>query len=240
MLRTLLGTDLWIEQKSRQAFNLDTILLADFIKIPARSKTVADFGTGVGALILYMSKKTKANIIGIEIQDERFSQAQKNITLNHLDHQISCLHHDVRELTLKNLDVVISNPPFFKITENGNINESEEDRIARHEVMLTLKELVISASKALKYGGHFFMIHRPDRFSEIVDIFKENQLEIKRVRFVHPYLKSSPNHILIEAIKNGQQGMKVEPPLILYEKKHVMTQELIDIYGGKNYVTERS
>ncbi len=239
MLRTLLGTDLWIEQKSRQAFNLDTILLADFIKIPARSKVVADFGTGAGALILYMSKKTKAKIIGLEIQEDRYLQAVHNIELNNLTDQLSCKHQDVRSTDLKDLDVVISNPPFFKITENGNVNESEGDRIARHEVMLTLNELIESASRTLKFGGHFFMIHRPDRFAEIVEVMNRFAFEIKRIRFVHPYLNANPNHVLIEAIKNGQQGMKVEPPLILYYEKHVLTNEVVDIYGGKSYVTKR-
>lgn len=240
MLRTLLGTKLWIEQKSRQAFNLDTILLADFVKVPAKSRTVADFGTGAGAIMLYLSQKTQAKIIGIEVQEERYLQAKNNIELNHLEGQLSCILEDVRKLDLKDLDVVVSNPPFFKVTENGNLNETEDDRIARHEVMLTLSELIASAAKVLKFGGHFFMIHRPDRFSEIVDEMKKNQMEIKRIRFVHPYLKSNPNHVLIEAIKNGQPGMKVEPPLILYYEKHVLTNELVDIYGGKSYVAKRT
>ncbi len=240
MLRTLLGTNLWIEQKSRQAFNLDTILLADFVKIPAKSKRVADFGTGAGPIMLYLSQKTKAQIIGVEVQEDRVLQARNNIELNHLENQLSCVQADIRSLEFKDLDVVVSNPPFFRITENGNLNETEDDRIARHEVMLTLSELIKSAAKALKFGGHFFMIHRPDRFAEIVDEMNQNQFEIKRIRFVHPYLNAHPNHVLIEAIKNGQPGMKVDPPLILYYEKHVLTNELVDIYGGKSYVTNRT
>ncbi len=240
MLRTVLGTDLWIEQNSRQAFNLDTILLADFIKVPARSKTLYDFGTGAGALMLYMSKKTKAKITGIEIQENRYKQAIHNIELNHLENQLSCLHQDIRTLEKKDIDVIISNPPFFKVNEHSNVNDNEDDTIARHEVMLSLKELVESVAKCLKFGGHFFMIHRPDRFAEIVDVLNANQLEIKRIRFVHPYLKSNPNHVLLEAIKNGQPGMKVEPPLVLYYEKHILTKELVDIYGGKTYVTKHT
>ncbi len=240
MLRTVLGTDLWIDQKSRQAFNLDTVLLADFVKVPARTKTLLDFGTGAGALMLYMSKKTKAKITGIEIQEDRYKQAVYNIELNHLNHQLSCLNQDIRKLEENNIDVVISNPPFFKVNEKSNVNDNEDDTIARHEVMLSLKELVEAASKSLKFGGHFFMIHRPDRFAEIVDVLNMYQLEIKRVRFVHPYLDSNPNHVLIEAIKNGQPGMKVESPLILYYEKHILTKELVDIYGGRAYVTKRT
>lgn len=240
MLRTVLGTDLWIDQKSRQAFNLDTVLLADFIKVPAKTKTLFDFGTGAGALMLYMSKKTQAKITGVEIQEDRYKQALKNIELNQLDHQLSCLHQDVKTLDEKNIDVIISNPPFFKVNEKSNVNDNEDDTIARHEVMLSLNELLETVSQTLKFGGHFFMIHRPDRFAEIVDVMNTYQLEIKRIRFVHPYLNTPPNHVLIEAIKNGQPGMKVEPPLILYYEKHILTKELVDIYGGRAYVTKRT
>ena len=102
MQRTLLGTDLLINQKPNQAFNLDTILLADFIKVPARTKTLLDFGTGAGALMLYMSKKTKAKITGIEIQSERYEKALSNVELNHLNERLSCVMRDVRELEIKN------------------------------------------------------------------------------------------------------------------------------------------
>lgn len=233
MLRTLLGTDLWIEQNSRQAFNLDTVLLAHFVKIPYRSKTVLDIGTGAGPLMLYLSKKTKANIIGIEIQEERYLQALKNIEMNHLEKQISCLHLDVKDLKMKDVDVIVSNPPFFKVSESSLVNETEEDRIARHEVALTLEELIQVISRTLKFGGYFNMIHRPDRFGEIVLLLEKYQLTPKRVQFVHPYLDHPANHILIEATKQGSPGLTVEKPLILYIEKHVLTKEMTDIYGGK-------
>ena len=237
MLRTLLGSQLMIEQKGRQAFNLDTILLADFVKVPAKSKVLMDFGTGAGALLLYMSEKTKASIIGVEIQEDRYHQAVRNIKLNHLESQVSVIHQDVKKLEMKNIDCVITNPPFFKVTETSNTNESEEDTIARHEVMLTLDELILSASKCLKFGGHFYMIHRPDRFAEIISVMNKYQLEAKRIRFVHPYLDSQANHVLIHAIKNGQPGITLEKPLILYIEKHILTKEMVDIYGGRKHVT---
>ncbi|MDO9628484.1 MAG: methyltransferase [Acholeplasmataceae bacterium] len=238
MLRTLLGTKLMIEQKGRQAFNLDTILLADFVKVPAKTKVLMDFGTGAGALMLYMSQKTKASIVGVEVQEQRYLQALHNIKLNHLEPQVTVLHQDVRTIDMKDVDCIISNPPFFKVSEGSNKNESEDDTIARHEVMLTLDELISSASRTLKYGGHFYMIHRPDRFAEIVSVMNKYHIEIKRVRFVHPYFDREANHVLIQGIKNGQSGMTLESPLILYVEKHILTKEMVSIYGGRENVTE--
>lgn len=232
MSRTLLGTNLLIEQNARQAFNLDTILLAHFVKIPVKSKVVLDLGTGVGPLMLYLSTKTRAKIIGVEIQESRYVQALHNIKLNHLEHRLSCVHQDAREFYYKNVDVIVTNPPFFKLSEDANLSLDEEDRIARHEVMLTLEELCQVVSKNLKFGGYVNMIHRPDRLTEIIACFEKYQLSIKRIRFVHPYSDKPANHVLIEAMKHGQKGMKVEKPLIVYQEKHQLTEEMTQIYGG--------
>lgn len=233
MLRTLLGTDLWIDQKSSQAFNLDTVLLAHFIKVPAKSKIVLDLGTGAGALMLYLSTKTKAKIIGVEVQEDRYLQALKNVELNHLQNQLFCLNQDIKTLKMKNVDCIVSNPPFFKVTETSNINDNDDETIARHEVLINLEELVSTVSKTLKFAGHFFMIHRPNRFAELVSIMQKYQLEIKRVRFVHPYIDHKANHVLIHAIKNGQPESIIEAPLVLYKEKHIFTDEMNKINGGK-------
>ncbi len=232
MKRSLLGTDLQIEQEGRQAFNLDTILLQSFVKIPQKSKTVLDLGTGVGPLMLYLSKKTKAKIIGVEIQEKRYVQALKNIELNDLQSRLSVLHMDIKDLKMKDVDVIVSNPPFFKVSETSNVNLDEEDTIARHEVMLNLSDLMKVVSKTLKFGGYFYMIHRPDRLEEIMTLCQNENMSVKRIRFVHPYLHHEANHVLIEVMKWGNPGLKVEKPLILYVEKHVLTKEMVDIYQG--------
>ena len=232
MLRTLLGTSLLIEQSPKQAFNLDTILLQHFTRIPYRAKRVVDIGTGIGPLMLYLSTKTKAHIIGVEVQEKRYLQALHNIKLNNLEHQLSCMHLDAKDLYLKDVDVIVTNPPFFKLSEKGHVNEDEESRIARHEVLLTLEELLSVVSRNLKFGGHLSMIHRPERLTEIISLCEKVQLTVKRIRFVHPYVDQKPNHVLIEAVKHGQMGTKIEPPLIVYQEKHTLTKEMTDIYGG--------
>lgn len=237
MHTTLIGTDLSIEQNKIQAFNLDTILLANFVKIPAGTKKVLEIGTGAGALLLYMSKKTKAEIVGVEIQEQRYKQAIINISKNNLESQISCLHKDIRTMEMDLFDCIVSNPPFFKVNDKTKKNNNVEDTISRHEVSLSLEELTVAVKKNLKYGGHFFMIHRPDRFAEIVKLFTESRLAIKRVQFVHPYLDAKANHVLIEAIKNGKPGTVIEKPMIVYDEKHVLTKTMKDIYGGRVYVT---
>jgi len=237
MPRKLLGTNLLIEQSKSDAFNLDTILLGSFINIPLKAKLVMDFGTGAGGLMLFLSEKTKAKIIGVEVQEDRYNQALENIKLNNLSDQVSVILKDINDLDYKNVDYIISNPPFFKVDEKSILNEEDDIKIARHELLLTLEDLIKVASKTLKDNGYFVLIHRPNRFTEILEYFNKYKLEPKEIRFIHPYQNSDANHVLISASKNGKKGLKVLKPLIIYKDKHQLTDEMIKIYGGNINVT---
>lgn len=226
MIRKLIGSNRLIEQTKKDAFNLDTILLANFIRVPYHAKTVVDVGTGNGVLMLYLADKTKAKIIGVEIQAEHAALAEKNIIKNALSQRLSVIHNDIKHVTLKGVDCVVCNPPFFKVNALTKKHVDPAVAMARHEVALTFEALVISASQMLKQGGYFYVIHRPDRISEIIAMLETHQLTVKRMRFVHPYANRDANHVLIAAMKLGDHGTKLESPLILYKDKHVYSDEL--------------
>lgn len=226
MLRKLIGSDKLIEQSRKSAFNLDTILLAHFLKMPRRTKTVVDVGTGNGVLMLYLADKVNGKIIGVEIQEENAKLAQKNITLNGLDKRLSVICDDIKNVELKGVDYMVCNPPFFKVSALSRKNIDPAIAIARHEINLTFEELVKAASLMLKHGGYLYFIHRPDRISEIIATLESHDLTVKRMRFVHPYVNREPNHVLIAARKYAEHGTIVEKPLILYKEKNVYTDEL--------------
>ncbi len=226
MIRKLIGSNRIIEQYHKIAFNLDTVLLANFIHIKKSAKAVVDIGTGNGVLMLYIADQTKANIIGVEIQEERADLAKKNITLNSLDNRLSVITDDIKNVELKGVDYVVCNPPFFKVGELTRKHVDPAIAMARHEVTLTFEDLAKSASKMLKHGGICYIIHRPDRIGEITAILDQYDLTIKRMRFVHPYVDRRANHVLIEAKKYGEHGTILEKPFILYKAKNEYTDEL--------------
>lgn len=233
--RSLIGTNLLIRQREKSSFNLDTVLLANFIKINKSDKLVVDIGTGNGALCLYMSLKTNNKIIGIEIEEDIASMASYNVNLNNLDKQITIVNKDVNEINdINRADVIISNPPFFKYNEL-RLSQNEQRNIQRHELNLTLEQLFYNAKRMLKETGTFYLIHRPDRLSEIIETAMLNKFAVKKIRMVHPYLNKEANHVLIKCVKNGKQGLRVLSPLILYEDKHKLSQELLNIYSDNNY-----
>ena len=236
-MRTLIGTTLLINQSKENSFNLDTILLSNFVNITFNAKKVIDLGCGNGAISLYLSSKTTSKIIGIEIQNHLAQNAIQNVLCNNLNEQIEIVCNDIKKcyIEYRNIDCIVSNPPFFKVNAKTKTNELDEKSIARHEVALNLDELLEISSYMLKTGGKLFMIHRPERLLEILDISKRNRLAVKRIRFVHPYDNKNANHLLIELHKDGKMELVIEPPLVLYEKKNDMTKELLNIYQNNNY-----
>ena len=237
MKRQLINSKLWVEQKRGHAFNLDTVLLANFIHLNYRIKKVLDVGTGNGSLALYLSEQTKAKIIGIEIQENRYKQAIHNVAINKLESRIEIVHEDYLKTTYKDVDVIVSNPPFFKVDEHSNLNTDDSITVARHEIHLDLESLLKKVSEQLKFSGKFFMIHRPNRLIELIKLCEKYHLTLKRLQLVYPYSNKQANHILVECVKHGGEQMIIEPPLILYKEKHKLTEQAEKILGGPLNVT---
>ncbi|MBP3927515.1 MAG: SAM-dependent methyltransferase, partial [Clostridium sp.] len=103
--------------------------------------------------------------------------------------------------------------------------------IARHEVLCTLEDVVREGARVLKSGGRMYMVHRPHRLIEIITMMTKYKLEPKRMKLVHPFVDKEANMVLIEAVRGGRSMIKVEKPLIVYQKPGVYTEEIYDIYG---------
>lgn len=235
---TLHGTTLTLKQLKGHAYNLDSILLANFIrKIPKNIQTIYDFGTGQGVLLFYLSLKTNAQLIGYDIQKSLVELANENIQHLKLEKQIKVIQKDIKEVDIFHGQMIISNPPYFKVTKDRPLSQLESRKIARHEVHLTLPELLEKVSSSLRSKGVFYMSYRPDRFVELVEIATQYNLQIKEVQYVHPYVDAKANLVLIKMIKDGNEGVIIMPPFILYEQKGIMTPMLKEIYGGDLGVT---
>jgi tRNA1Val (adenine37-N6)-methyltransferase len=199
-------------------FSMDAVLLADFVR--ARTvRNMADLGAGSGVVgILLARRYPKAEVTLVELQKGLHSLCERNIKENSLEDRVRALRADIRELAgeLTGLDLVVSNPPFRR-PGSGLLSEGEEKIIARHEVALTLPELARAASGMLKARGRFCLVYLPERLADAVQTLRESRLEPKRVRFVHGRMGSEARIMLLEAVRQGRPGMKVEPPLIVYE-----------------------
>ena len=150
-----------IQRKDMFNFSLDTVLLSQFCTINKDVKNIVDFGTNNAAIPLLLSKRTPKKIIGIEIQDEAVDLARRNVELNDLNDQIEVVHGDIKDVVkeLPKAQLIVCNPPFFKVGENSNLNDNKYLTIARHEIKIDLEGIISAAAYLLDNKGRFAIVH---------------------------------------------------------------------------------
>ncbi len=216
------------QNSSYFSFSLDSIILGNYATIRLRDQRIVDFCTGNGVVPLILSKRCNKNIIGVELQEKLAELANKSVIYNHLEDQIEIVCADVKDFSKEHLnefDLILCNPPYFKVEDKSSFNDSYEKMIARHEVFLTLEEICDCAKKILKDNGNICMVHRSDRLMELLEELRKYGLEPKRIKFVYETVEKDSTLVLIEAQKCGKVGLKVEKPLIQYEIDGKMTKE---------------
>lgn len=222
-----------IQNKDWFCFGIDAVLLADFAEVK-RSSKVADFGTGTGIIpLLLEGRYSPKEIVGVEIQSEVAEMASRSIEMNDLSHKIKIINEDIKNY--KNIgagefDIVVSNPPYKK-DNTGIKNPTDKKAISRHEILISLEDIIFSASKTLKSGGKLYMIHRPERLSHILLSLDKNGFAPRRLRFVHPKSGKKPTMLLIEAVRSGGDFLTIDPPLYVYNEDGSYTDEINKIYG---------
>ena len=223
-----------IQRKGTFCFGMDAVLLSGFAVVKPGERAL-DLGTGTGIIPILLEAKTKGkHFTGLEIQKEVAEMAERSVRLNHLEDRVDIVRGDIKEASRlfgkASFDVVTSNPPYMN-DNHGLKNPDLPKAIARHEVFCTLDDVCREASLLLRSGGRFYMVHRPHRLAEIITALKTYRLEPKRMKLVHPFADKDANMVLIEAVRGGRSMMKVEAPVIVYQKPGVYTQEIYDIYG---------
>lgn len=223
------------QAKDGYRFSIDAVLLENFISAKQPDKGI-ELGCGSGVISILLAKRLNStNITAVEIQETLAKRAERNIKLNELDDRIQLLSRDIRELRKKfdtnEFDFVFSNPPFRKPT-TGRISNHEERAVARHEIEMTLQDLISTASYLLKHSGKFCLIYHPFRLAELISILREAKLEPKRMRFVHSRPGEEAKMVLIEAAKGSGIWLKIDPPLYIYDKGNHYTDETRRILGS--------
>lgn len=214
-------------------FGVDAVLLSEFAHIKP-GENVLDMGTGTGIIPILLAAKTKGrHFTGLEIQEFSAAVAKESVLLNKLEERVDIVNGDIKEASKlfgnESFNVIVSNPPYM-IADHGLRNDADEKYIARHEALCTFDDIAREASRVLISKGRFYMIHRPFRLAELFMTLKKYKLEPKRMRLVHSYVDKEPQMVLIEASKGGNSGIKIEKPLIIYEKGGEYTEELKEIY----------
>ena len=221
-------------------FGTDSVLLANFV-VSNSSNNIIDFCSGSGVISLIISKKKKYNkIFSVELQNEMYDLLEKNIKYNNLDKEIFPINCDIKDIkTIRNkitqgigngtADIIVCNPPYKK-KGTGITNMQDVKYIARHEVMCDLEDVFKSSCNLLNTKGKLYLVHKPERLVDLIELARKYRLEAKRIRFVQPNVDLKPSIVLIEYVKDGNNEVIVEKPLIEYDKDGSYTDEFLNIY----------
>ena len=212
-------------------FSLDSVLLSNFVTINKSIDKVLDIGTGNSPIPLMLTKRTKAKIDAIEIQEESYKLGYESIKYNNLQNQVNIILGDIREkykeLENNSYDTIISNPPYYR--QNVKIPLHESKQIARNEQSLSLNDIFVISKKLLKDGGNVSIVIDTERLTEVIELMKNNSIEPKRLQFVYPKETKNSKILLIEGTKNGKPGIKVLNPIFIQDSSNQYTSFIENI-----------
>ena len=225
-----------IQRNDFQNFTLDSVLLGDFVKINRKTKKILDIGTGCGIISLILAKKSKAQITGIELQPEMSELAERNAENNNFQNQIRIVNEDIKNcdriFKKDEFDVIVTNPPYFDYDGNINqINNLEQISRARHNVDITIEEIIRISAYLLKNYGSFSMVFRSDRLVEVLGLLTKHNLEPKRMKNCYTGKGKNAKISLVEAIKDAKKGFTIEEAIYVYDENGEKTEYIKKLYG---------
>ncbi|MBC8460552.1 MAG: methyltransferase [Deltaproteobacteria bacterium] len=203
-----------IQPRHGYRFSVDALLLAEFVSIKIED-LVVDLGAGCGIISLFLAIKREVGFIfGLELQEELASQAKRNILLNELEKKIAIIQGDLRHLPITPgfANVVVCNPPYRK-EKSGRINPASNKAIARHEIEVSLDDILDAGKALLKPGGRLNLIYPANRLTEVFAKMRIHKLEPKRLQIIFPDSNSHAKLAIIEGRLHGKSGLKILPPI---------------------------
>lgn len=229
MLNYLLGyPNLKVYQDdSMFKFSIDSVLLPNFVTLSKKKGKVLDIGCGNGVIPIVLTTRTSNHIDGVEIQKDVYDLAKKSVEYNKLEDQITIYNEDIKEFSKNSetdmYDTITCNPPYFKdMKQNDDLHKT----YARHEMSLSIEDVMKIAKKLLKNNGNIAIVHRTERLIDIISAMKKNNIEPKKIQFVYSKKDKPSNILLIEGTKNGKPGVKIMEPLYLHNGDHTYTEQL--------------
>lgn len=205
----------------------DSMVLADFVRLPKNAR-VLDLGSGCGTLgLLLCARDAGCTVTGVELEEAAHAAALENIRRNGLEGRLSSICADLRSIPPDSFHVCVSNPPYFSGGERHSRTPT-----ARSEDTCTPTELFAAAARSLRFGGDFFLVHKPERLAELCFEASSAGLEPKRLRLVRHRPGAPISLILLSCRRGSKPGMQLEE-LTLFHSDGTPTEDYNRIYRLK-------
>ncbi len=209
------------QNKYGYRFSIDAVILAHHAN-PKPGDKVLDLGTGCGVIpLILLYRYADLKVYGIEIQKDLFHLASLNVQENSMDEHIRILYNDIKSIkqsmTDGPVDLIVCNPPYRRV-HSGRINPNQERAIARHEIKMTLADVVKVASSMLRTMGKIILIYPAERITDVFTQLRRSHIEPKSLCTIHSKKNTDAKLIIVEGVQGGGPGIKIAPPLIIYNE----------------------
>jgi len=149
--------------------------------------SVVDIGCGSGCIALSIKNKlTHFNVTAIDVSEDALEILKKNsndVGLNIEFKQIDFLD-DTQWNCLNKFDIIVSNPPYIKLSESQNMNNNVlqyEPKIALfvpdEDPLLFYDKIALFAKNHLNENGSIYVEINEKLGTETTDLFKQYQFE---------------------------------------------------------------
>lgn len=211
-------------------FSVDAYLLAAFVN-EAPGAAVFEVGYGSGVIAVLLAAVKGLLVSGIEIQPRMVELANFSVATNGLQERVQLAQGDFREYRGGPHAALVVNPPYRPLA-TGRLNPDSAKAHSRHELSLTLDELVAGAARCLRPGGRFYCIYPAWRLVDLLAKLRSAGLEPKRLRTVHSVSDGPARLCLVSATRGGGPELKLEAPLVIYRPDGQYTDEVTAIFAG--------
>ena len=218
-----------IQQKKGYRYSIDSYLLAAFVDEPECS-SVLEIGSGSGVISILLAGVKKLFMTGVEIQPKLASMSERSVKMNGLEEKVKIISGDIKDYFGGPFDAVIANPPYRPIG-CGRINPGDEKAMARHELMLTLEQMLSCANRMINEDGRFYAIYTAWRLPDMLCTMRNSNIEPKKIIMIHSHVGSRSSLFLVKGVKGAGFELNIEKPLIIYSEQKKYTREIQELFS---------
>lgn len=208
----MLGDLKIVQDKRLYRFTSDSIILSRFAD-SYNGEVVADFcaGSGIVGLHYYGLNTDKVKSVDLfELQSELCDLARSSIELNNLADKFTVIEGRLQDATISQngkYSLILCNPP-YKRKNGGEQGLAGHIAVCRHEIEITLEEIIATASRLLKFGGRLCICQKLERFTDLIYHMRKYDIEPCAIEFVRTRPDKPPYLVLVKGVKGKRPQLK--------------------------------
>jgi tRNA1Val (adenine37-N6)-methyltransferase len=216
------------QKKRGYRYSLDAYLLAAFVREQGGTRAL-EIGSGSGVISLLLAAVKGLLMTGVEIQEAMAEMSRRSVALAGLDGSVEIVSADIRGYAGPREDVVVVNPP-YRPRRTGRVNPDEGKAVARHEISLTLEELMERSHALLRNRGRLYLVYPAWRLADLMSSMRAVRIEPKEIMLVHSTPGSNARICLVCGVKNGGRELAVRRPFFVFAQEGIYTREMEEVF----------